>query len=522
MIKKVENNGYKNSNYGMLRIGNDNPHTSISRPSFTGKVPQMPTSSLKDAIEYILPKSAKILKKMGSNSGEIQNIIINAAGTGLVAPVFIKYNFLSDADEDTRTYSAWRQPLSAILAVVTQAGLTAPFYRIFDNWSNNGSFGEALNKTPFQDDYYIKKLVKQQYPNATKQQTEDLINKFKENQKQNLLRTLEEESTVIYTRPDGSKFKISDKAYRNLLNETIDGLVKVDTEILRNIDKTITKRTARSKYYRAHNKEAADLLNEFHTKISSATDLNEINSFLSNKISELRANKNSEEMISILDEIRHRAKVVYSSREAISFSDVQQALLEKVAKMQEHVKKYNGIKSDEEVEQLVKNIVAEEKGKIQSALNFYKSIKASISEKTNINELRKLIEEKCKELKIEDSGLNKNFIEEVANKLISRAKTNMKWYKQFVGVFVSLSMLPFTCTLLNWIYPRFMDVFFPNLSSKKHDNESAKLVSMAPKVNTTSQTANTMPTVKTSPVAPTVPSPSRVSMDSFIKKAEVA
>lgn len=514
MIQKVEDIGYRNHGYGSRVSGKKAPGRVAQ--SFTGKVPQMPTTSLKDAIEYLLPKSAKIFKKLGSSGGEIQNIIINAIGTGLVAPIFIKYNFLSDADEDTRTYSAWRQPVSAALAIVTQAGLTAPFYKIFDNWSNNGTFGEELNKTPFQDDYYLKKLIKKNNPNATEAQIQDLLSQDISAQRANLIQTLEEQSTVFYTRKDGSQFKISDDAYRNLLNETINKLEKTDTAALNDIEKTIEKRTARSKFYRAHNQEVANLLAEFHTKISGATNLKEVDTYLKGKISEYRGKNGMEEMSNILEEISRRAKVISGRNDGVVFNNVQQGLLEKVEKMQEHVKKYKGVATEQEVENIVNKIVAEEKSRLQSALDFYKSIKTTITEKTNISELRKAIEAKAKELKIKDSGLNKNFIEEVADQLVARSKTNMKWYKQFVGVFVSLSILPFTCTLLNWIYPRFMDVFFPNLSAKKHNNESAKLVSMAPKMEDL-----TKPKAESPAPAMTV-SIQNSSMDSFKKKAGVA
>lgn len=513
MIKKVEDIGYRNRGYGVpAKLGVSSKAS--KSPSFTGKVPQMPTSSLKDAIEYLLPKSARIFKKLGSSGGEIQNIIINAVGTGLVAPIFIKYNFLSEADEDTRTYSAWRQPMSAVLAIATQAGLTAPFYRIFDNWSNNGTFGEELNKTPFQDDYYLKKLIKKRNPNATKSQIKDMLASAKNTQRTRLIQTLEDESTVFYTSKDGSKFKISDSAYKNLLNETINKLEKSDIAALNNIEKTIEKRTERSKFYRAHNQEVAELLEEFHTKIAGAANLKQIDNYLAGKISEFRGNKNRAGMTSIVEEISRRAKVVSGGNNGVMFNNIQQGLLEKVEKMQEHVKKYKNIATEQEVENVVKGIVEEEKLRLQSALDFYKSIKTTISEKTNIAELKKLIEAKAKELKIKDSGLNKNFVEEVANQLIARSKTNMKWYKQFVGVFVSLSILPVTCTLLNWIYPRFMDVFFPNLSAKKHNNESAKLVSIAPKMEDLTNKTVSQPARSTLG--------QEVSLDSFKKKVEVA
>ena len=479
---KIEESGYNKPNYGVSRqfTGNCAVH---SQPSFTGKVPQIPTTSLRDAIEYVLPSSTKMLKVLGSNGGEIQNIIINAVGTGLVAPIFIKYNFLSEADQDTRTYSAWRQPVSAVLAVLTQAGFTAPFYKIFDNWANNGTFGEALNKTPFQDEYYLKKLIKRKYPNATDKQIVDMVKNIQEEQRSSMLRTLEDKNTVIYTLKNGSKLKISDGMFRNILIETVNKLAKHDKASLEKIEETIAMRTNRGIYYSKYYNQAKDFLNEFYNQISEAQSYKDINTYMSKKLSELKANKSPKEMLSIIEEVRRRAKVVSNGREVISFSNIQQALLEKVKKMQAHANEYSVLNSDAEVRGYVENLVHSEKSKLESAMEFYNLLKTQISEQSNVREIRQKIEAECKKLKIENSGLNENFTEEVANQLISRTKTNMKWYKQFVGIFVSLSILPFTCTLLNWIYPRFMDAFFPNLSSKKHGKESAKLIEKAPKYN---------------------------------------
>ena len=39
--------------------------------------------------------------------------------------------------------------------------------------------------------------------------------------------------------------------------------------------------------------------------------------------------------------------------------------------------------------------------------------------------------------------------------------------KVLVGVLVTL---PITCNLLNWIYPRFMEIFFPKLAGVKKEN----------------------------------------------------
>ena len=478
---KVDEIGYRsryNTNTDRLKKSNSNlTFTGLGRAS----VSQIPSTALRDAVEAILPGSVRFLKKLGSHGGEIQNIIINAIGTGLVAPIFIKYNFLSDSDEDTRTYSAWRQPISAVLAIVTQAGLTAPFYKIFDRWANKGVFGENLNKTLFMDNYYIEKLMKRQYPNATKAQLQQYIADFKKQQKEALIKDLKEQSTVNYRRADGSTQKISGTEYRSLLEETIDNLAKTDIEAKKEIEQTIERRTIRSLYYRTHNQQANEILTNLRKRIKKANSISEINSYISEQISLLRKDKNSGEMIAILGEIQDRSKKSNGQKTAQTLKTVKQALSDKVDKMLEHVKKYSKVNSDEEVSRLVAASVEKELKALEASQQFYETLKRSVTEQSKISDLQARITAQKNLLNIERSSLNKDFAREVAEQLISRTEAHMKCYKQIVGVFVSLAILPFTCTLLNWIYPRFMDTFFPNLSNKKHQNESSKLVAQAPK-----------------------------------------
>lgn len=463
------------NSYRLSNAKNRQPNTT---PSFTAR--PIAAGTLDDAVASLVPKKLRFLKKLGSSGGEIQNIIINSLGTGLVAPIFIKYNFMSKTDEDTRTYSAMRQPVSAVLAVLTQCGLTAPFYKIFDNWSNNGTFGEKLNKTLFRDDYYIKKMKKRENPNATKEQLADMVSEYKKEQKAELLRMLKEESTVNYICADGKTRQISSKEYQNLLNETLDNLIKSDTAREKELETTIQKRTIRSNYYRTNNQEAKTILEETAQVVSNAKNVSQIDSFIASKINSLRSNKNAAEMIAILGDIQNRAHKNGGDK-AESFKNIKKALKNNIEKMLEHVEIYSKFNSEEAVAQRVKNSVQADILEVQESKKFFEGLKKTISEKTNISEIQKMISEKCKSLKIENSSLNKDFAEEVAKQLIDRTKAHMKCYKQIVGVFVSLAVLPFTCTLLNYVYPRFMDIFFPKLSGKKHDQEASKLVAQAPK-----------------------------------------
>lgn len=448
-------------------------------PSFKGRA-LVETPALEDAVANLMPKSLKMLKKLGSNGGEIQNIVINSLGTGLVAPIFIKYNFMSKTDEDTRTYSAWRQPVSAVLAVVTQCGLTAPFYKIFDNWANKGVFGEKLNKTLFMDDYYITKMKKKENPNMTKAQLQAEVKTYKEEQAKALEKMLSDKSTVLYRTSNGKTQKISDVEYRNLLTETIDKQIARDKAIKKELETTVSKRMATSNYYRTHNKEAHDIFDSLYSVLKDANGVSDVDKFIAAKIKEVKSKPDSKEMLTILKDIQNRAHKSGGNKEE-SFKNVRKALIANVKKMIGHVEKYQNVTSEAQVQQLVLNSVKQSTTEVNESITFFENLKRNISEKTLIPEIQKAINEKRAAIKVSESSLSKDFAKETAKQLISRTSAHMKCYKQIIGVFVSLAVLPLTCTLLNEIYPRFMDIFFPNLSSKKHEHESSKLIAQAPK-----------------------------------------
>ena len=126
-------------------------------PNFSGKYNS--EDIYKELMKY-MPQKVKFMLKVKEWTGEVQNIIINSIGTGLIAPIFIKYNPLSKTDEDTRTYSAWRQPVSAALAILTQVGATMPFNNKVKSMANQGKLGQDYNMTPYMDDKYLKKVAK--------------------------------------------------------------------------------------------------------------------------------------------------------------------------------------------------------------------------------------------------------------------------------------------------------------------------------------------------------------------------
>lgn len=276
-----------------------------------------------------MPKKVQLLDKVKTFQGEVPNILINALGTGLIAPLFIKYNFMSKTDEDTRTYTAWRQPVSAVLAIITQAGLVIPFNKLVNNMTDKGKFDDPkFNQSAFQTKDFHKAQIKKENPKLSKIEINKLVEQRQLKQLEDMTESLYKERDIYITSQKKGRIPLGEEKIQELLEQTT---------------------------------------NDMHRKF----------------------------------------------------------------------------KSDE------------------AALKVIDDMKQAIKDKKSIKEIHKISKG------IKDS----NFVYDVAQKHISNISNNIKGKKQFIGIIVSLAILPFTCTLLNWLYPRFMDTFFPKLSNKKQKSK---------------------------------------------------
>lgn len=317
----------------------------VGKISFSGKIPNVVESvnprswakklteekELKAEMLNAMPKPIKMLDKMKNFVGEVPNIIINAIGTGLIAPVFIKYNFLSKTDEDTRTYSAMRQPVSAALAVVTQAGVVIQFNNAIDKMINKGNFiykPKEFNKTAYQDVEYLEKIIKKENPNLAKAEITKMAKAKQYSQFEDMLEHLYNKGTIQYTDNKGQKVSLEAQDIKKLFEQTTDDMLK-----------------------------------------------------------------------NVKDNPAEKA-VIERMKQAIA----QNKQPQKLAK--------------------------------------------------ELQEISKGIPET-------------NFVFNAVQKHISNSSANIKGMKQITGLVVSLAMLPITCSLLNYLYPKFMNLFFPELSNKK-------------------------------------------------------
>ncbi len=458
----IKNNGYYSQRQSK---------TQSNQIGFTSNIPQ---ATIEKEINALNPSILRGINKLKNNIGEFQDICINALGTGLLAPIFIKYNPLSKTDEDTRTYSAWRQPLSALLAIATQGLFTIPIVSKINSMANEGALNLDCNKTPFKDKDYAMHIMKKLHPGLSKKQREVLADEYLAKQDENLINTLKKENTVYYTiKGQTEPVKISQEKYIETLNKTVDSMLADEEKRLKVCnDVKLTKRIERSEFYRNNYDTSKNLLKEIEAKINRTDDVKEITKFLKNKHKELKKAKANTQLLDMITETR------------ILGSAGKDKMLEKVKRMQGHVEKYKGLTSKEQVVETVKASISERINEHKDSIEFLNKVKKAIAENKTVNDIEEMFKLKIKEAKNANKEFrlaDKVFSKEVANKLKELTKKHIEGVKRIATLAGALIILPISCDLLNRIYPRFMDIAFPKLSSKKHNNESKELVDKATK-----------------------------------------
>ena len=478
-VEKINLTNYNGASKLRVTSGMHSPNSNFESPNFTGSVVQ--ADMVKD-LQKLMPRTIRVTNKLADSMGEIQNIIINSLGTGLVAPIFIKYNPLSKTDEDTRTYSAWRQPISAVLAVATQASMVAPFNNLINWMANVGKLADPYNKTNFQSDAYIRKLIHKTNPELSKEQLDRAVAKEKVKQYNKLLENLKNENTIYIKQYNAPSKKMDNGSFKNLLLETIDDMIKDDNDKLKNCDKTSEKRKIRSEFFRKHNDNAKQVLTEIKDNLNNLNSVPDYKDYLSSKIKSLKAENADEELIKMVKEVKERATIKTNDPNA------QKALIEeirnKISKMLKQADTYSKAISEEDVSKHVEESVKNKTTTLNTSIKTLQDIKTDISSTDGwtIKDIEKRISNKLKEANLsEDCSIKIPFSTKVIEKYKSNIESSLDGYKRFTGLIISLAVLPITCTLLNWIYPIFMDAVFPNLSNKKHDNEASALVAKAPK-----------------------------------------
>lgn len=345
----------------------------------------------KDVSKKITEESPKIIRNLinlGKNDGEILNILVTAIGTAFVAPIFIAFNPLSKEDKETKIYSALRQPISAVIAVIAQLGIVSKFNSGLDKLASTDQIKRAkLSAKPKEG--YLKQIIKLQHPEFSKQEVQEEIKRKMDSRYQKKFGELQKNMTSAEIEDaDLICGKFYKQAKAELTKEAKKSGIKIDKKTIQDTD--ITKRALA-----IIEKEMADET-KFRYELST---------------------------------LKHGKKTF-----------------------------------DETLKNLADNLDVAIKNKDNEAKNLLEKVIAELKNKGSLDKIR-------------DFGTSKEAvaesvkIERFLKTNINNAEAVLGATKKYGGIVLSLLTLPFTCGILNWVYPRIMEKLMPDVANKKKAKE---------------------------------------------------
>ncbi len=464
---------------------------------------------IKRALESQVQGTKKYFVMLNKNNGEHLNNIVTAVGTAAVAPIFIRFNPLSDEDPKVKSYSALRQPLSAVLALSVQL----PAMTIFNHGMNllaaSGLIRridlsykppKALLKAYAETEYIHQKQIAEErgmdFAKILNGRTkadylDDIINE-KRNQlfyaRRDKLRDLASKGKPITIAPlydaNGKMIEIDHPTKLSEIKdlefvkpkELEDAVKSVYPEVLKEFglnpnDKSIYK--IKMDYMAENPKE------KYQQLLNAATVSEGDKEYLPKKIKS--ALKNTGKSYKEFKNTLNQRAQEYAIKKMKAMVEEETLVKWEVSKALDDMK--------EKFSKLKKNIyhdlsieMADKEARIKDAeIELINSKIAEFQERAASADpdtvkimnraIQKIEGKSLKEIRHHGSTLEAVRTSVKVKKWllaeINRREGVFANTKKLSGLIYGLAILPFTCGLLNWAYPRFMEKFFPELCVAK-------------------------------------------------------
>lgn len=489
------------------------PRKNYQTPNFAGaevkeldKMKKAIFNDLEKDFNKELGKSGKFFKWMADGKSEIQNQLVTAVFTTTLAPLMIVFNpFTKNKTKEDKQYLAWRQPISAGIALGCSLPMTLAFNKQLDKMYNEGHVKSMdLRLEPSKD--YLKKSFNEAFKNAQKKNqlkeflakydkdVSDLIkeNGFKDGK---VSSAYKREVLKGYVKKVGEQRK---ELFTSLINEMPEN-IKIDggnvvigkTNLQENHLVKVAKfdSEALEKYLKAnnlHERTFGDFMKdkfkvEFHEEGELKGKLK--SHIIYKKLSEIKAldfleefglvkeNKLSEEKLKeVLLKLRQNTKksavaknLHINEMEAenaltIFGSDatrnIQMTAGESICNAKsitlEHLFNQAYIKADDGGLQKLMDM------KMSGALMKFKDI---FKDKID---------------GINDKTALKDFAGNIITKSAKRMSADAGNYKYYAGIAFNVILTAVSCTVLNWAYPRIVEAIAPNLVKNRTKPDPAK------------------------------------------------
>lgn len=495
-------------------------------PNFTGGVDKFVP---KDFIRESLPASIGKMEKLEWLRGELGGILITALGTGLVAPIFIGFNPFVRPKKDatpeekkevrnTKIYTAWRQPISAVLAILFQASILKSIDKFLDNLVNKPENAKKwnlhINHSELNTESYLKTLTKREF----KEKGIKKPSYFKAFSNGFNFKAISKERDDYEKMFDDAVKAKSDKQVDKLAKSFLEtGDIKIAAEHLdyptlgqlvnKQADKYIEdaeKLLVDQKGMDFYVKRSETLVkNEAHLKeifkdipykeikeipykaVQDPADearLKDLYKQTENKIKDLIAKEKNPEVKELLTEILEKPEDIRASRASRTLDrieSIKQVCGEK-GYSPENYRKFLERKNVE-INSLINKVKASKINEQELSKATKEVVNASINKLTEackFEETDKLVNSILHDTdtfshnaKTLSKKIHKDIIKLYKDLLKNEYKSVNQISKIAIGVCITL---PITCNVLNWVYPRFMEIVFPNIAGAKKSADAKK------------------------------------------------
>lgn len=421
-------------------------------------------------------------EKLSWMKGEIGGVGMTALGTGLVAPWPIAFNPFVKAPKDatpeevqdvknTKIYTAWRQPISAVLAGIFQILAIQPIDKGLDYIYNTPEFAKHFdidtNQSLVNNDNFVKRTVQKQMKaegktakSLGKQEFEALLKERVKAYKDKQISDLAEQLKTTHQISVGGEL-IDNSKVAKIVNEQLDSYIEDATKL--KIDKKgLTFYSERAKVL---------IENEAHIR-EIFSNLPKEDAALQEHLKCLLTKESNRDVRVLIEEILERSPEIRQNRidrtlarigkikelcgGTYSFDNYMDAMAKRNAELDKVITKLEMSK--------IKDLRLAEPQVIE------KAIKEAI-EHCHFEEKNSLLESILHDTQAFNTKKEKlvdKIYKDVAKgykKFVSNSyKSHNQLWKILIGVCITL---PITCNVLNWVYPRFMNLVFPKLAGSK-------------------------------------------------------
>lgn len=422
----------------------------------------------------------KFLMWLNKNNGENLNNAVTAIGTTGVAPFFIAFNPFSKEDKNSKAYTALRQPISAIITLGIQLFIMSNYNKWIDKHAAYLGVDEMdlAAKPPksvvlprAKSDYsaYYSECLKTGIEPEKKKKW--IVNRVRELQDEAYYSVLGK----MRANADSINIKFEDTVKLDLLNEKREECFK---RILKDNLKFPEKELLNLDSFN-------DLIGKKGKKICKALSLEHATV---RDLIDAEAMRLAVEDVKKSIEIEAKVKLQTSIYKSELLQELSQKLLDlKEKPTQKQLVSPSGVKTHADILQektaavkrtLYQNLLDRLKGQYEqiSAKNLESLSSEELISKLVYEKLLKYKEEPIDGLKSHGTNFEQVFksvaIKKYLINRINKSEAKLAGWKNRSGMIVGLLILPKTCKLLNWAYPKVMKEYFPKLSEAKEASKA--------------------------------------------------